>query len=164
MPGSEGLAVTPDGRQLVVATPKLALGGEPAAPPALTVIDTATGQPALSVRLDAPAVPVHITATGLVLAGEVHLAPNSGAGPVPVDGRLRILAPGSYDSLASIPVGQVPLTIHSSPDGTRAYVANTASDTVTVVDLVDLRVLAVVAVSEQADAGPHGIAHLPAHP
>ncbi|MGW4897918.1 YncE family protein [Kitasatospora sp. NPDC004240] len=170
VPGSEGLAPTPDGRWVVVATPKLALGGPLAAPPALTVIDTASGEVARTLPLEAPALAVHLTATGLLLAAEVHLAPSAPDGglPVPVNGRLRIFAPGpvpgGFEPLASVEVGHIPLTVHSSPDGRLGYVSNTASDTLTVVDLVRHEVVTEVRVGGDADAGPHGIVHVPARP
>jgi len=43
---------------------------------------------------------------------------------------------------ASIPVGDTPLGIALTPDGTRAYVANRGSDTVSVIDTVTDTVIA----------------------
>ncbi|MFB6892700.1 hypothetical protein ACFCX4_25690 [Kitasatospora sp. NPDC056327] len=191
VPGSEGLAVTPDGRHLVVAAPKFGLGGSPAAPPAPAVVDVRTGRVVHTTALGAPAVPVHVTAGGPVLAAEVRLGePAADGSPRPVDGLLRIFsldgarggpagAEGSDDSdgsdgrggsdghdavvlreLGEVPVGRVPLTLLSSPDGTVGYVANTASDTVTVVDLVERRVLREIHLGP--GAGPHGMAYVPA--
>ncbi|MED7948109.1 YncE family protein [Streptomyces sp. BE303] len=169
VPGSEGIAMSADGRYAVVATPKLDLTGALAAPPALTVVDVRTDRVVRTLPLAAPAVPVHRTAGGLVLAGEVHLAaPAADGGPVPAAGRLRIFGaadgghagPEELVELGEVTVGQVPLTVHSSPDGRFGYVATIASDTVTVVDLTERRVVREVDLGR--GAGPHGLAYVPA--
>ncbi|MEV6976374.1 YncE family protein [Kitasatospora sp. NPDC093806] len=163
VPGSEGIAVTGDGRYAVVATPRAAPTGAPAAPPALAVVDVRTDRVVRTVPLAAPAVPVHVTAGGLVLVGEVH---GGAAGPGPAAGRLRIFGPvpgatdGALTELGEVPVGQFPLTVRSSPDGALGYVSNISSDTLTVVDLADYRVLREVAFAP--GTGPHGLAYVPA--
>ncbi|MEV6072994.1 YncE family protein [Nocardia sp. NPDC052001] len=152
VPGSEGVAV--HGRHAFVATPKLDLTGGTTRHQIL-VIDIGTEETVHAIDLAAPAVPVHVTTNGMLLTAEVHFEP----GPRPLDGVLRAFDTTTFAPLGQAGLGQVPLTLISSADGARAYVANAASDTVTVVDLREHRPEATLT----GLPGAHGLALVPAH-
>ncbi|MFE0104933.1 YncE family protein [Streptomyces sp. NPDC059009] len=163
--GSEGLAFTPDGSHVVIATPKLALGAAPAAAPNLSVFDTATDALVRTLPLPGPAVPVHITADGTLLAGQIRFAAPLGAGdvPRPLPGRVHIFSAGTdagtFVPRGSVEVGPLPLTINSSPDAAFAYVSNTGGSTVTVIDLELDKAAGDIPIG--AESGPHGLACVP---
>ncbi|GAA1272757.1 hypothetical protein GCM10009665_70870 [Kitasatospora nipponensis] len=163
VPGSEGLAVSPDGRQLVVAAPKVDFGRPLKAAPGLRVIDTATGRVERTLPVGGPVFPVHTTTKGLILAGELRMdtSEHSALG-AQLPGTLSVFDPHGYELLGRVEVGRFPLTITSSPDGERAYVANVSSSTVTVVDLNRLEAVAELTVARTGEPGAHGLAYLPA--
>ncbi|WP_146166741.1 YncE family protein [Streptosporangium nondiastaticum] len=172
--GSEGVAVTPDGRYVVAATPMLALRGAPAAPPCLSVFDTATDTLQHTIPLPGPAVPVHITSDGTLLVGEVRFVPAQGDAGAPrfLPGRVHIFAAGTFEPLGSVDAGPMPLTIGSSPDAAVAYVSNGGGSTVTTISLADGKATGEIAIGSEGDgdsdngsgSGPHGFAYVPARP
>ncbi|MCA6094557.1 YncE family protein [Streptomyces sp. SCA3-4] len=163
VPGSEGLDVSPDGRYVYVAAPKGDFGPRPAAPPGLRVIDVATGEIVRTLFTEGVVFPVHTTATGAVLAGELRMAQGAGSAlGAQTDGVLTVFAPDTFDVVGQVEVGHFPLTITSSPDGSVGYVSNVLSSTVTVVDLERLEVLTTLTVDRAGEAGAHGLAYLPA--
>ncbi|MCD9194565.1 surface layer protein [Streptomyces albireticuli] len=164
VPGSEGLAVSPDGRYVHVAAPKGDFGSEPAARPGIRVIEAATGEVVRTLPTEGVVFPVHTTVTGLVLAGELRLTPGEGGSALgtQTDGVLTVFAPETFEVVGQVPVGRFPLTITSSPDGATGYVANVMSSTVTVVDLREMRVVTTLEVERAGEAGAHGMAYIPA--
>ncbi|MGX1488257.1 catechol 2,3-dioxygenase-like lactoylglutathione lyase family enzyme [Streptomyces tendae] len=97
---------------------------------------------------------------GRVLIG---LAPTD-AGGATLDGRLTVLAADGLAPQAGAPVGQAPITIRTTPDGARAFVAGLRSGTVHVVDPADGSVSTVLDVDPgdpDTTQGAHGIACLP---
>ncbi|WKU43045.1 YncE family protein [Streptomyces sp. VNUA116] len=172
--GSEGVAVTPDGRHVVAATPMLALRGAPAAPPCLSVFDTATDTLQRTIPLPGPAVPVHITSDGTLLVGEVRFVPAQGDAGAPrfLPGRVHIFAAGTFEPLGSVEAGPMPLTIGSSPDAAVAYVSNGGGSTVTTISLADGKATGEITIGSEGDgdsgngsgSGPHGFAYVPARP
>ena len=60
----------------------------------------------------------------------------------------------SKRDLVRVPVGQRPHHVAISPDGRRAYVANSESNDITIIDAMDKKVIGRVLVGR----GPHGIA------
>jgi DNA-binding beta-propeller fold protein YncE len=181
VPGSEGIAVSPDGSTVAVAAPKADLG-RLAAEPGIRLIDTRMGAIAATLPTEHAVIPVHWTATGLLLAGEVRGPSDADhlAGPVPDGaegsfggarvpaGRLSVWAGASAEEMARVgtaAVGAMPLTLTSSPDGGRVYVAAVASSTVSVVDVADPArpaVLDTVTVPRAGEPGAHGLAYIPA--
>ncbi|MFE0437945.1 YncE family protein [Streptomyces nigra] len=160
--GTEEIAVSPDGRRAYAAGMALhhrtADGSAP--PPTLLVVDTATHEVVAREPLTAPGCPVHVAADGRVLVG---LAPTD-AGGGPLDGRLTVLAADGLAPQAGAPVGQAPITIRTTPDGARAFVAGLRSGTVHVVDPADGSVSTVLDVDPgdpDTTQGAHGIACLP---
>ncbi|MBO2454556.1 hypothetical protein J4573_46235 [Actinomadura barringtoniae] len=148
VPSSEGLAMTPDGRRVFVASPMF--GREPGPGDlGIRVIDTAAGEVVQVLEVGGQVIPVHVTADGTLLAAEVA---HDG-------GRVNVYEPDSLALRGSVDVGVFPLTLHSSPDGSRAYAANGGSGTVSVVDLKTLRVTATMNVSA---GSAHGLAIIPA--
>lgn len=180
VPGSEGIAVSPDGSTVAVAAPKADLG-HLAAEPGVRLIDTRTGAIVRTLPTEHAVIPVHWTTTGVLLAGEVR-GPSDGhrpagtppegtgswGGAVVPAGRLSVWAGRSaaaIERVGTAQVGAMPLTVASSPDGGRAYVAAVAASTVTVVDLADPArptVIDTVAVPRAGEPGAHGLAYIPA--
>ncbi|WP_158881688.1 YncE family protein [Amycolatopsis anabasis] len=160
VPGSEGLDVSPDGRYVYVAAPKGDFGGVPAAQPGIRVIEVATGEIVGLLPTEHVVFPVHVTGTGLILAGELSMAGDGSALGEHADGALHVYAPETHRHLGRVAVGRFPLTITSSPDGRFGYVANVDSSTVSVVDLTRLEPVAVLEVARSGEPGAHGLAYL----
>lgn len=113
-------------------------------------------------------VPVHLTVTGKILAGEVLMAPDAGdgpgrrdLGPVQVAGQLTVFSADTHERIGGVEIGRCPLTITSSPDGALAYVANVIDSTVDVIDLANLKRLARLELPKLADPGARGLAYIP---
>ncbi|NGO70347.1 YncE family protein [Streptomyces boncukensis] len=153
--GGGGLALSPDSREVFVAGP--ARGPHGAGGPGISVIDAASDRVVRVIPSERALTSVHTTATGAVLAGEVRSTPAGG----PDNGRLHIFAPETFEPLGEVEVGQVPVSVHSSPDGLVGYVSNLLSRTVSVIDLGSGRLITELAVEGAGGAGPHGLAHLP---
>jgi DNA-binding beta-propeller fold protein YncE len=154
VPGSEGLALTPDGRQLIVATPKADHAPRNQAEPALHIIDTTTDETVRTVPTKGHVMPVHITTDGTLLTGALR--------PDPEPGVLTVHAPETFTPIGEVEVGRFPLTVTSSLDGRRAYVSGHASSTVTVVDLRTLQTVATLAPEHTGISGTHGLAYIEA--
>ncbi|WKU43592.1 YncE family protein [Streptomyces sp. VNUA116] len=163
VPGSEGLDVSPGGEFVYVAAPKGDFHSAPAARPGIRVIEAATGEVVRVLPTEGIVFPVHTTADGLILAGELRIVKEEGGAlGTQADGVLTVFAPGSHEVVGQVPVGRFPLTITSSPDGRTGYVANVMSSTVTVVDLERMAVITTLEVARQGEAGAHGLAYIPA--
>lgn len=163
VPGSEGVAVAADGTHAFVAAPH---GGsftaEGVTPPGIRVIDTRTAAVVDTLPLENAAMPLHLTSTGKLLAGEVGTERDRAAGTSRrAPGRLTVFAADTHKRLGEVEVGLVPLTITSSPDGRIAYVACYASSTVDIVDLETLRPLTRLRHPAFGDSGAHGLAYIP---
>ncbi|GAA3186655.1 MULTISPECIES: YncE family protein [Streptomyces] len=164
VPGSEGLALSPDGALLYVAAPYGSFGAPPAPgaarpEPGIRVIDTRTLRVTGTLPTEDVVLPVHTTADGTLLVGETRREPGAGGGQAP--GRLTVFAAGDHRRLGGLEVGRLPLTITSSPDGRIGYVAATGSSTVDLVDLASLERLARLDLPRHGEAGAHGMAYLP---
>ncbi|MEV8626401.1 hypothetical protein [Streptomyces sp. NPDC051079] len=75
-----------------------------------------------------------------------------------------VLSAGGLAPLVTAPVGRRPITIRTTPDGDRAFVADLGSGTVHVVDLADGSVGTVLDIDPgdpDTTQGAHGIAYLP---
>ncbi|MEV0186117.1 YncE family protein [Streptomyces sp. NPDC050625] len=156
--GTEEIAVSPDGRLAYAAGRALHYDNERAgeAPATLMVIDTASDATDRQEPLDAPACPVHVATDGRVLVGLVR---RDGRG-APADGQLTVLSPGGLAPFVTAPVGEVPITIRTTPAGERAFVANLRSGTLHVVDLATVTVTAVLDIDPgdpDSTPGAHGI-------
>ncbi|MER6991116.1 YncE family protein [Saccharopolyspora hirsuta] len=161
VPGSEGIAMSPDGTRVCAATPYNDVKRTSPAPTGVVVIDTATDEMIRTVPTDRQVMPVHITSGGLLLAGELRTSRGESALGGQEPGRLLVFAPDGFEPLSAVEVGKFPLTITSSPDGTRAYVSAVVSSEVTVVDLANLEVLATLPVARRGEPGAHGLAYVP---
>jgi DNA-binding beta-propeller fold protein YncE len=162
VPGSEGLAISPDGTRVFVAAPygSFATGAGPA--PGVRVIDTSAAAVTGVLPVDNVVFPVHVTATGKVLAGELRMVPDTTSrlgrhSP----GRLTVFSATSGDRLADAEVGLFPLTITSSPDGALGYVACVTSSTVDIIDLASMQRLNRLDIAKRGEPGAHGLAYIP---
>jgi DNA-binding beta-propeller fold protein YncE len=166
VPGSEGIAVSPDGSTVAVAAPKY---NESPVDPGVRLIDTRTGAIVRTLRTEFAVVPVHWTVTGLLLIGEAPPAPEpvDGAGDTH-RGRLSVWAGRSAATMkhvGAVDVGANPLNVISSPDGGRCYVSAVVGSTLSAVDLrrpTRPTVLDTLDIPRAEDWGAHGLAYLPA--
>ncbi|MGW0883065.1 YncE family protein [Streptomyces sp. NPDC002671] len=164
VPGSEGLAVSADGTHAFVAAPYGSFSGTTEERPAtgIRVIDARTASVVVILPTANVVLPVHLTSTGKLLAGEVRMAPD----PVSrlgrhAPGRLTVFSADTRKHVGEVEVGLFPLTITSSPDGRLAYVACVVSSTVDIVDLETLESLARLDVTKLGEPGAHGLAYIP---
>ncbi|MFF3838192.1 YncE family protein [Streptomyces sp. NPDC001930] len=164
VPGSEGLAVSADGTHAFVAAPygdfSATAEGRPTT--GIRIIDARTAAVVDTLPTEDIVLPVHLTSTGKLLAGEVRMAPDPGSRlGRHAPGRLTVFAADTHKQVGELAVGLFPLTITSSPDGRLAYVACAISSTVDVVDLETLGRLARLDIARLGEAGAHGLAYLP---
>ncbi|MEV7192096.1 YncE family protein [Streptomyces sp. NPDC093510] len=165
VPGSEGLAVSADGAYVYVASPYAmfspsAAGERPT--PGIRVIEARTATVVDLLPTDDVVLPVHLTSTGKLLAGELHMEadPESQLGRQAA-GRLTVFHADTRKRLGEVGVGSGPLTITSSPDGRIAYVACVVSSTVDLVDLETLEILTRLDIAKRGEPGAHGLAYIP---
>ncbi|MGW2419119.1 YncE family protein [Streptomyces sp. NPDC001709] len=160
VPGSEGLAVSADGTQVFVAAPYA--GAPEGHTPGIRVIDTRTLSVTATLPTEHVVVPVHVTPTGKLLAGQLRMTPDP-ASPLgrQAPGRLTVFSAATHQHLGDVEVGLFPLTIHSSPDGRLAYVACVSSSTVDIIDLETTSTLTRLNIPKRGEPGAHGLAYLP---
>ncbi|GLX35847.1 putative surface layer protein [Streptomyces roseochromogenus] len=164
VPGSEGLAVSADGTHAFVAAPYAGFsstaGERPV--PGIRVIDARTASVVDTLPTRDLVLPVHLTSTGRLLAGELCMSPDPDSRlDSHAPGRLTVFSAETRRRLGEVEVGRFPLTITSSPDGRIAYVACVISSTVDIVDLESLRTLARLDIPKLAEPGAHGLAYIP---
>ena len=164
VPGSEGLAVSADGTRVYVAGPYAAFSATAEEAPAtgIRVIDARTASVVDILPTENTILPVHLTSTGQLLAGELRMEsdPVSQLGRH-APGRLTVFSADTHKRLGELEVGCAPLTITSSPDGRIGYVACVASSTVNIVDLETLQELARLDIAKLDEPGAHGLAYIP---
>ena len=137
--GPVGVAITPGGSHAYVTTSE----GEPTAG-TVSVIDTATDTVSATITLGSPSFGVAITADGI------------GAYVTNADlGTVSLIDATTNTVSASVTVGIVPVGVAITPDGS-AYVANSGSDTVSVIDAT-----ATVSATIAVGSGPAGVAITP---
>ncbi|MFJ1704788.1 YncE family protein [Kitasatospora sp. NPDC088346] len=171
VPGSEGIAVSADGARVFVAAPYGSFanrgripGDSPEEAPAtgIRVIDTASASVTALLPTEHVVFPVHVTATGRLLVGELRMEPDPASRlGRQAAGRLTVFSAAGHERLGTVEVGRFPLTITSSADGRIGYVACVSSSTVDVVDLDAMRPLARLDVARRGEPGAHGMAYLP---
>lgn len=177
MPGSEGLALSPDGSTLAVAAPKANLG-QLAAKPGVRLIDTATGKIVRTLWTNDAICPVVWAPNGLLLVGQVTTpsADNADENGVINPFLIADAPPGcllvysgasvaSIELVGSAEVGVFPLTMMTSPDGEVAYVSAIASSVLNIFDLSDPTAPVQVQAIEtprKIKAGTHGLTYITA--
>lgn len=165
VPGSEGLAVSADGTHVFVASPyagSFSATAEERPATGIRVIDARTASVVDTLPTEHLVLPVHLTSTGKLLAGEVRTAPDPASRlGRPAPGRLMVFSAETRKQLGAVEVGHFPLTITSSPDGRIAYVSCVASSTVDIVDLETLEGLARLDIAKLGEPGAHGLAYVP---
>jgi DNA-binding beta-propeller fold protein YncE len=169
VPGGEGLAVSGNGAQVYLASPYASFGGaKPEAAPGIRVIDTKIRSVVDTLHTDDLVVPVHLTTTGKLLAGEVRMASGDDGGDVQTEpgqlqkpGQLTAFSVENHEKVDCIDVGRCPLTITSSPDGALGYVASVIDSTVHVIDLDEMSCLARLDIAKAGEPGAHGLAYIP---
>lgn len=171
--GSEGIAASPEGSRVFVATPTIFAEG----PHTVEVIDTATDDIVHSIPLTSAAGPVHVTTDGKLLVGRWGTTDPTVWGtfdatgePRSRSGSLAIFDAKSYRPLGEVPIGIGPINITATPDATTAFVANLQSGTVTVADLHTYEVITTLEVDRGdhlspdrtiPNQGAHGLALIP---
>jgi DNA-binding beta-propeller fold protein YncE len=166
VPGSEGLAISDDGAELYVAgpyavmTPASTVPGEPSG---IRVIDTQAGAVVDVLVTENTVIPVHLTATGTLLAGESQMVVDGSAGlGTQGPGKLTAFSTATRKAVAGVALtGHLPLTITASPDGRLGYVASVASSTVDIVDLHTWKGIASLKIDKAGEPGAHGMAYIP---
>lgn len=168
--GCEQPAISKCGRWAYYPTPAISGMMNPRKP-CIQVIDTSTDKIVRSIPLEHGAVTIHTDSKDRLLVEQYRFDVVEGDSKqmAPLNGRLLVLSPTDdrFVHLASMEVGLVPLTIFSSPDGSRAFVSNIFSGTVSVVDLIAMEVVEILEVgtSRRADKslhqGAHGLALIP---
>lgn len=164
VPGSEGIAVSADGAHAFVAAPYGDFAAGPEGRPAtgVRVIDARTASVVDTLPTDNVILPVHLTSTGRLLAGELRMTADPGARlGRHAPGLLTVFDAGTRKRLGEVETGLFPLTITSSPDGRLGYVSCVVSSTVDVIDLDSLERLARLDVAKLGEAGAHGLAYVP---
>ncbi|MCA1227197.1 MULTISPECIES: YncE family protein [unclassified Saccharopolyspora] len=163
VPGSEGLAVSADGARVYVGGPYVSFTEDGSANAnGVRVIDAETRTVAEVLPTENRVMPVHLTAGGKLLVGELRPRPAAAAGVTGQDpGRLVVFAADGHERLGELEIGRSPLTITSSPDGALGYASCVVDSAVDVVDLDSLRVLTRIRVAKAGDAGAHGLAYVP---
>ncbi|RJQ79754.1 YncE family protein [Pseudonocardiaceae bacterium YIM PH 21723] len=159
VPGSENLAVTDT--KLYVAAP---WGGAPdSAHAGIRVFDRSTHELLKVLPTDQPLIPVHHTASGKLLVGEMRLPTGSTSllgGQAP--GRMQVFDTETDTWQGEAEIGHLPMTIRSSLDGSRGYAACVVSSTVDVIDLSTLERITRLEIPSTGAAGAHGLASIPA--
>ncbi|MFD0271668.1 YncE family protein [Streptomyces sp. NPDC127106] len=164
VPGSEGLAVSADGAYAFVAAPYGNFSGSAEERPAtgIRAIDPRTASVVDTLPTDDVVLPVHLTSTGRLLAGELRMTADPGAQlGRHAPGRLTVFCADTRKQLGGVEVGLFPLTITSSPDGRLGYVACVVSSTVDIIDLETLERLARLDIAKLGEPGAHGLAYVP---
>ncbi|MEW2436608.1 YncE family protein [Streptomyces caniferus] len=165
VPGSEGLAVSADGTHLFVASPyagSFSATAEERPATGIRVIDAMTASVVDTLPTEDIVLPVHLTSTGKLLAGEVRTAPDPASRlGRHAPGRLTVFSADTRKQLGAVEVGHFPLTTTSSPDGRTAYVSCVASSTVDIIDLETLEGLARLDIAKLGEPGAHGLAYVP---
>ncbi|MET0702627.1 MAG: YncE family protein [Mycobacterium sp.] len=164
VPGSEGLAVSADGRELYVAAPYGSFSSEAGERPAtgVRVIDTVAGAVRDVLATEDVVIPVCLTSTGTLLAGEIQMSrhPTSALG-THGPGRLLAFSTETRERIAAVELtGRCPLTITASPDGRLGYVSGVVSSTVDIVDLQTWEVLSSLDIAKRGEPGAHGLAYI----
>ncbi|WP_370948024.1 YncE family protein [Amycolatopsis sp. cg5] len=150
VPSTEGIAALAD--RVVVAGPVFS-GAERTEANGLYVIDTAKDIVTEFVASEQAVTAVHATTSGRLLVSEVPASVGPD-GLVMGEGMLRIYDAASLNLLQRLPIGAGALSIRSTADGALAFVANSGSATVTVIDINTLSVQNTFA----AEPGAHGMA------
>ncbi|MEW1678998.1 YncE family protein [Streptomyces noursei] len=165
VPGSEGLAVSGDGAHVFVASPyagSFFTDAEERPATGIRVIEARTASVVDALPTEDVVLPVHLTSTGKLLAGEVRMTPDPGSQlGRQAPGRLTVFSADTRKPLGEVEVGLCPLTLTSSPDGRLAYVSCVVSSTVDVIDLETLERLARLDLAKRAAPGAHGLAYVP---
>ncbi|GAY17837.1 surface layer protein [Mycobacterium sp. shizuoka-1] len=166
VPGSEGLAVSPDGSEIYVAAPYgsfTASGSQSLPTNGIRVIDTESARVVDVLATEHVVFPVCLTGDGVLLAAELRMTPG---GPSALGshlpGRLNAFDTATRQRIATVELtGRFPLTMTASPDGRLGYVAAVTSSTVDIVDLRRWEVLNSLAIAKRGEPGAHGLAYIP---
>ncbi|KEF57256.1 uncharacterized protein A1O9_05173 [Exophiala aquamarina CBS 119918] len=167
--GTEECSISLDGTRAFFPTPGTQFGKHHSHPRVL-VIDTVTNAVVETISLEFGAQSVHVTGNGRLMVGEYRFntdAPTGDLGKAVLEGQLTVYDGRTHQLCGRAPIGKMPLTMHSSPDGKLGFVANIFSGSVTVVDLVNFTVLRTLIVDTKVKEiskmcqGAHGMVYFP---
>lgn len=146
--GAEEIDCSPSAPYAYVATPVLnvtnnvsqgALNRNPPKPgdptPRLLKIDTSTDTVVASLDFDELICAVHVAPSGDVLVSEMHFPEPSASGDEVIRGFLHVVDGETMTRSARLLLDELPFTSRTSPDGTRAVVANLKTGTASIIDL-----------------------------
>ena len=164
--GAEEVALSPDGRWVFVVTPFQR--PIPSQPRGAKLIKIDARSLSIVGETELPCVihSVRATSDGRVLVSQMYALPEAGDTPgsfthvAPDPGKLFVIDGRSMKVLGMVTLDRMPFTIRVAPDSSTAYVANTGSGTLSVVDLHTYAVVRSVACTPDR-GGTHGLALLP---
>lgn len=172
--GAEEIACSPDGRWVFAVGTTMRLNAKDgvltkrAAPegmprPRLVKIDTTSDTIVGEVSFDEYQSALSVTPNGLVLVSEMRFASADDSDAAAQNGYVHIVSADSLEILASIETDVMAFTSRTSPDGKRAFVANYATGSTTVIDLDAMKVIATLDNHiGRPLGGSHGMAYVPA--
>jgi YVTN family beta-propeller protein len=165
MPGGcEQPGISRDGSFAFFPSPAI---GQVGYNPYIKVIDTRLDIISQSIPLETGAVTVHVDSRDRLLVGLYRIEVDKiSSKPIPSYGGVACFQPigPSYERTGTVETGLVSLTITSHPDGSRAYVSNIFSGTLSIVDMTTMTVMKVLEVDtdrrkdKAMHQGAHGIA------
>jgi hypothetical protein len=117
VPGSEGIAASPDGRTVALAAPYGDLSRPASDPTGVRLVDVTAGKVTGLLPTEHLVYPVHITATGLLLAGEVvvECSGSSSALGVQRPGQVSVFALDRGGAARGVAGRPVPADHHLEP-------------------------------------------------
>ena len=162
--GCEQPGISRDGSFAFFPSPAIGQGGHPSC---IQVVDTKLDKITSYIPLESGAVTVHVDSHDKLLVGLYRMEVDKASSkPVPSYGGVTCLQfdGRNYERLGTVETGLVPLTIVSHPDGSRAYVSNIFSGTLSIVETRTMSVKTVLDVDTERrkdktmHQGAHGIA------
>ena len=162
--GCEQPGISRDGSFAFFPSPAI---GQTGHAPCIKVVDTRLDKISYSIPLETGAVAVHVDSQDRLLVGLYRLdIDGTTSRPIPSYGGVTCFQPveSNFERMGTVETGPIPLTIMSHPDGSRAYVSNILSGTLSVLDMKTMSVETTLEVDTERREdklmhhGAHGLA------